>query len=87
MRVLDPKDGGFGGAPKFPHATDLDLLLRLGVTRGQSKWIDAVELTLDRMAAGGIRDHIGGGFARYSVDAKWLVPHFREDALRQCIAK
>ena len=78
LRVLDPRDGGFGGAPKFPHATDLDLLLRLGTTQDQSKWIDAVELTLDRMAAGGIRDHVGGGFARYSVDAKWLVPHFEK---------
>ena len=78
IRVLDPKDGGFGGAPKFPHATDLDLLLRLGAMRGRSTWIDAVELTLDHMAAGGIRDHIGGGFARYSVDAKWLVPHFEK---------
>ena len=78
MRVLDPREGGFGGAPKFPHATDLELLLRLGVTRGQSKWIDAAELTLDHMADGGIRDHIGGGFARYSVDAKWLVPHFEK---------
>jgi uncharacterized protein YyaL (SSP411 family) len=78
MDVLDRKDGGFGGAPKFPHATDLELLLRLGFQRDQSEWIQAVELTLDRMAAGGIRDHIGGGFARYSVDAKWLVPHFEK---------
>ena len=78
MDVLDRKDGGFGGAPKFPHATDLELLLRLGFQRDQVEWIEAAELTLDRMAAGGIRDHIGGGFARYSVDAKWLVPHFEK---------
>ena len=78
IRVLDPREGGFGGAPKFPHATDLELLLRLGSTRSHSQWIDAVALTLDHMADGGIRDHIGGGFARYSVDAKWLVPHFEK---------
>ena len=78
VSVLDAQYGGFGGAPKFPHATDLDLLLRRGHTRQQQALIDAAELTLDRMAAGGIRDHIGGGFARYSVDAKWLVPHFEK---------
>lgn len=78
LRVLDRADGGFGSAPKFPHATDLDLLLRRGVVRSERDLIDAAELTLDKMAAGGIRDHIGGGFARYSVDAKWLVPHFEK---------
>ena len=78
LRVLDRNDGGFGGAPKFPHATDLDLLLRRGSTNDEPELIEAAELTLDRMAAGGIRDHIGGGFARYSVDAKWLVPHFEK---------
>ncbi|TWU23158.1 hypothetical protein Pla52o_26930 [Novipirellula galeiformis] len=78
LEVLDPTDGGFGGAPKFPHATDLDLLLRRGLTTGNAKLIAAAELTLDAMARGGIRDHIGGGFARYSVDGKWLVPHFEK---------
>lgn len=78
IQVLDGTHGGFGGAPKFPHATDLELLLRLGQTAGEAAWIDAVELTLDRMADGGIRDHIGGGFARYSVDQRWLVPHFEK---------
>ncbi len=78
LQVLDRNDGGFGGAPKFPHATDLDLLLRRGSTNDDSELIGAAELTLDRMASGGIRDHIGGGFARYSVDAKWLVPHFEK---------
>ena len=76
--VLDRNDGGFGDAPKFPHATDLDLLLRRGSMGNDPDLIDAAELTLDRMAAGGIRDHIGGGFARYSVDAQWLVPHFEK---------
>ncbi|WP_442509791.1 thioredoxin domain-containing protein [Novipirellula sp. SH528] len=78
LEVLDRERGGFGSAPKFPHATDLDLLLRRGHTSGDKELVDAAELTLDAMAAGGIRDHIGGGFARYSVDAKWLVPHFEK---------
>ena len=59
LEVLDTQWGGFGAAPKFPHATDLDLLLRIGSTNHHVEMIDAVELTLDRMAAGGIRDHIG----------------------------
>lgn len=78
LRVLDRTDGGFGGAPKFPHATDLELLLRRGVTVPDSELVEAAEFTLDKMAAGGIRDHLGGGFARYSVDAQWLVPHFEK---------
>ena len=67
----DRRNGGFGAAPKFPPASALELLLGHGAT-------DVVELTLDRMAAGGIYDHVGGGFARYSVDAEWLVPHFEK---------
>ena len=67
----DPDHGGFGQAPKFPSASALDFML----SRGQ---IDAAELTLDRMAAGGIRDHLAGGFCRYSVDGKWRVPHFEK---------
>jgi uncharacterized protein len=67
----DLVNGGFGGAPKFPPASALDFLLARGVT-------DVVEATLDAMAAGGIHDQIGGGFARYSVDAVWLVPHFEK---------
>ncbi len=78
LQVLDRQHGGFGGAPKFPHATDLDLLLRRGFASGRAELIGAAELTLDKMASGGIRDHIGGGFARYSVDARWLVPHFEK---------
>ncbi len=69
--AADMRHGGFGGAPKFPPASALELLL----TRGAS---DVVELTLDAMACGGIHDQIGGGFARYSVDARWLVPHFEK---------
>jgi uncharacterized protein YyaL (SSP411 family) len=72
LRMLaDMRHGGFGQAPKFPPATALELLLTRGVD-------DAVEVTLDAMAAGGINDQIGGGFARYSVDDVWLVPHFEK---------
>ncbi|TWU03790.1 thioredoxin domain-containing protein [Neorhodopirellula pilleata] len=78
LKSVDMTWGGFGSAPKFPHATDMDLMLRVGFRTGDSRLIEAVELTLDRMAAGGIRDHIGGGFARYSVDGRWLVPHFEK---------
>jgi uncharacterized protein YyaL (SSP411 family) len=67
----DPQRGGFGGAPKFPPALALELLL----ARGERQ---IVEKTLDAMLAGGIYDQVGGGFARYSVDAAWLVPHFEK---------
>ncbi len=69
--AADSERGGFGGAPKFPPASALELL----ATRGER---EIVERTLDAMAAGGICDQIGGGFARYSVDAEWLVPHFEK---------
>jgi uncharacterized protein len=71
LGALDRRNGGFGGAPKFPPASSLELLLSRGET-------EAVELTLDGMLAGGIYDQLGGGFARYSVDAIWLVPHFEK---------
>jgi uncharacterized protein YyaL (SSP411 family) len=77
-RSFDNAYGGFGQAPKFPHPMDLQLLLRASKRSGQPGLIDMVRLTLDRMAAGGIYDHLGGGFARYSVDARWLVPHFEK---------
>ena len=75
-RSFDPVHGGFGGAPKFPQPVFLDFLLRAGDAGGQGASM-AVH-TLARMAAGGIRDHVGGGFHRYSVDARWLVPHFEK---------
>lgn len=78
LQSVDMTWGGFSSAPKFPHATDLDLMLRVAVRTGDTRLIAAVELTLDKMAAGGIRDHIGGGFSRYSVDGQWLVPHFEK---------
>jgi len=71
LAAADRSNGGFGGAPKFPPASSLELLL----ARGQT---EHVELTLDAMLAGGIYDQVGGGFARYSVDAVWLVPHFEK---------
>ena len=77
-RAFDNTYGGFGQAPKFPHPMDLQLLVRAWHRTGQQGPLDMVRLTLDRMAAGGIYDHLGGGFARYSVDARWLVPHFEK---------
>ena len=77
-RAFDSTYGGFGQAPKFPHPMDLQLLLRVADRSGQKGPLDMVRLTLNRMAAGGIYDHLGGGFARYSVDARWLVPHFEK---------
>jgi len=69
--AADMERGGFGGAPKFPPCSALELLLARGAT-------EPVQRTLDAMMAGGIHDQIGGGFARYSVDAGWLVPHFEK---------
>jgi uncharacterized protein len=77
-RSFDSQWGGFGRAPKFPHAMDLQLLLRFWNRTGHPHSLEMVRTTLDRMAAGGIYDHLGGGFARYSVDARWLVPHFEK---------
>jgi uncharacterized protein YyaL (SSP411 family) len=76
----DDARGGFGAAPKFPQAMSLDLLVR-AIARQPSPDPDIqgiVEASLDAMASGGIYDHLGGGFARYSVDAAWLVPHFEK---------
>ncbi len=70
-RVFDPTWGGFGSAPKFPPASTLELLMR----RGE---LEMVTRTLDAMAAGGMYDLVGGGFHRYSVDERWLVPHFEK---------
>jgi len=70
-RQHDPEWGGFGGAPKFPPASALEFLLR----RGE---LEPARITLDRMAAGGMYDLVGGGFHRYSVDGRWLVPHFEK---------
>jgi uncharacterized protein len=77
-RAFDHQHGGFGRAPKFPHAMDLMLLLRVHRRWPRGGIVDMVRLTLDRMAAGGMYDQLGGGFARYSVDERWLVPHFEK---------
>ncbi|HEY4232153.1 MAG TPA: thioredoxin domain-containing protein [Lacipirellulaceae bacterium] len=77
-RSFDQTFGGFGQAPKFPHPMDLQLLLVTYQRTKQLGVLDIVRLTLDRMAAGGIYDQLGGGFARYSTDARWLVPHFEK---------
>ena len=77
-RAVDGVNGGIGMAPKFPQAPLLDLLWR-GWKRGKNPALrDAVLLTLDHISQGGIYDHAGGGFARYSTDARWLVPHFEK---------
>lgn len=70
--------GGFGGAPKFPHTMDLTLLLQLQTRWPSDERMDVIEHTLRSMANGGIYDHLGGGFSRYSVDDQWLVPHFEK---------
>jgi uncharacterized protein YyaL (SSP411 family) len=75
---FDRIDGGFSGAPKFPQPARLTLLLRYARRSGDRGAAAMVMTTLDRMAAGGIYDHVGGGFHRYSTDAQWLVPHFEK---------
>jgi len=77
-RAFDPTWGGFGAAPKFPHATDLELCLRRHALRGDKRALEVVTITLSRMAEGGIHDQLGGGFCRYSVDAQWSIPHFEK---------
>jgi uncharacterized protein YyaL (SSP411 family) len=74
----DRKNGGFGGAPKFPQPVMLEFLLRYHRRTGDSKILKMVEHTLERMAAGGVYDQIGGGFHRYSTDRAWQVPHFEK---------
>ena len=74
----DGRFGGFGGAPKFPQAMSLDLLLRHHVRTGDPQSLEMATTTLDAMASGGMYDQLGGGFHRYSVDAQWLVPHFEK---------
>ena len=77
-RRFDPVDGGFGAAPKFPHATDLELCLREHARTGDAEALAMVATTLGKMADGGIHDQLGGGFCRYSVDAQWTIPHFEK---------
>jgi uncharacterized protein YyaL (SSP411 family) len=74
----DPRNGGFGDAPKFPQPSQPELLLRYAHRFGDEEAVRMVLRTCEKMAAGGIHDQLGGGFARYSVDAEWLVPHFEK---------
>ena len=75
---IDNRFGGFDGAPKFPQTMNLEVLLRHHKRTGDRAALSGVELTLRQMANGGIYDQLGGGFARYSVDEYWLVPHFEK---------
>jgi uncharacterized protein YyaL (SSP411 family) len=77
-KIYDPKNGGFGGAPKFPQPSIPSLVLRAAKRFGDDEAGKMVLKTCDAMAAGGIHDQLGGGFSRYSVDAEWLVPHFEK---------
>ncbi len=77
-RQFDDRSGGFGLQPKFPQPQTLEFLLRYHHRTGTPLALEMVELTLDKMAAGGIYDQIGGGFHRYSTDAFWLIPHFEK---------
>ena len=76
--MIDPVHGGMRGAPKFPQPMMLELLWRAGQRLNDRRYFGAVELSLARMGEGGIYDHLGGGFSRYSVDERWLTPHFEK---------
>src|SRR5262249_4399277 len=76
--TYDPQNGGFGGSPKFPQPSQPQFLLRYAKRFHDQEATRMVLHTCERMAAGGIHDQLGGGFARYSVDAEWLVPHFEK---------
>lgn len=75
---FDEENGGFGSAPKFPGTMPLQFCLNYYLAEGEKKALEQVLLSLDKMSNGGIYDHLGGGFARYTVDAAWLVPHFEK---------
>ncbi len=77
-RTADRTHGGFGGAPKFPHPMDIRILLRGWQRFEDDDALQVAVLTLEKMAMGGMYDHLGGGFHRYSTDARWLVPHFEK---------
>src|SRR6266550_8426356 len=78
LKMFDPRNGGFGTAPKFPHPAVLDLLMDQYVYTGDEKLRDAVVTSLEKMAHGGVYDQLAGGFHRYSVDERWVVPHFEK---------
>ena len=76
--MFDQTNGGLRGAPKFPQPAILEMLWRTGLRTNDARFFETVEHSLERMSEGGIYDHLGGGFSRYSVDEKWLVPHFEK---------
>jgi uncharacterized protein YyaL (SSP411 family) len=78
LKQFDPRNGGFGSQPKFPHPAALDLLLHVGTNRGNASAREAFTVTLEKMAPGGVYDQLAGGFHRYSVDERWVVPHFEK---------
>lgn len=77
-RATDPINGSLRGAPKFPQGAMLEFLWRAGARTGDVRFFEATELALTKMSQGGIYDHLGGGYSRYSVDERWLVPHFEK---------
>jgi uncharacterized protein len=78
LEMFDPDNGGFGSAPKFPHPSALDLLIDRYVRSGDEQVRNVVVTTLEKMARGGVYDQLAGGFHRYSVDERWVVPHFEK---------
>jgi uncharacterized protein YyaL (SSP411 family) len=78
LKQFDPRNGGFGSQPKFPHPAVLDLLLEVGMSRDNKQAGEAFVTTLEKMARGGVYDQLAGGFHRYSVDERWVVPHFEK---------
>jgi len=77
-RAFDPRHGGFGPAPKFPHAGDIRIMLRHHLRSGRNQPLRMAEFTLERMMRGGLYDQLGGGFHRYSTDERWCIPHFEK---------
>jgi uncharacterized protein len=78
VKLFDERHGGFGQAPKFPHPTAIELLLERYQATGETRLLTIADATLEQMARGGVYDQLAGGFHRYSVDARWLVPHFEK---------
>ena len=76
--MIDRNEGGFGGAPKFPHPAEFAFCLEAAREFADEELLAGVELTLQKIAAGGLADHVGGGFFRYAVDERWAVPHFEK---------
>ncbi len=76
--AMDPVNGGLRGAPKFPQCSIFENVWRAGLRNGEERFFNIIDLTLTRISQGGIYDHLGGGYSRYSVDDKWLVPHFEK---------